>query len=106
MPQAGWPAEARMSARSLALFAILVVAALHVQVGTGAPALPALLGPQTEQTQPPAGFKRCGDPNLVLVFLNPDLKPDPKDQLIHASGTFFIQFQARGDDALKVEKFT
>jgi hypothetical protein len=65
--------------------------------------LPSLTAVQ--QSQAPAGFKRCGDPNLVLVFLNPDLRP-AEDGYIHASGTFFIQFQARGESALKIEKFT
>ena len=63
-------------------------------------ALPGLLG--AAEAQNPDGFERCGDPELVLVFLNPDLKVQ-EDGYVHASGTFFIQFQARGERAFDVE---
>ncbi len=48
---------------------------------------------------------RCGTEDLVLVFLNPDLDIR-EDGFVHASGTFFIQFQARGPVAEQIEKFT
>ena len=47
-------------------------------------------------------FQKCGDPELTLVFMNPDLQPQD-DGYVHASGTFFIQFQARGEAALSIE---
>lgn len=47
-------------------------------------------------------FEKCGDPELTLVFMNPDLQPQ-EDGYVHASGTFFIQFQARGEKALEIE---
>ena len=48
------------------------------------------------------GFQKCGDPELTLVFMNPDLRVRD-DGYLHASGTFFIQFQARGEAALTIE---
>ncbi|MCA1812827.1 MAG: hypothetical protein LC624_02615 [Halobacteriales archaeon] len=93
-----------MAARPLALLAALLLLA-SVMPALAQPALPSLAPTQT-LAGAPSGFKRCGDENLVLVFLNPDLTPHPDDNLIHATGTFFIQFQARGDRALQVEKFT
>lgn len=48
------------------------------------------------------GFQRCGDPELTLVFMNPDLQMQ-SDGYVHTSGSFFIQFQARGERALDVE---
>ena len=48
------------------------------------------------------GFEKCGDTELTLVFLNPDLGLQ-SDGYVHASGTFFIQFQARGEPALTIE---
>ena len=56
----------------------------------------------TSAAQNPAGFKRCGDPELSLVFMNPDLETQP-DGYVHASGSFFIQFQARGEKAFDIE---
>ena len=50
------------------------------------------------------GFERCGDDGLVLVFMNPDLKMQD-DGFVHASGSFFIQFQARGEKAFDIETF-
>lgn len=47
-------------------------------------------------------FLKCGDPDLTLVFLNRDLQPHD-DGYVHASGSFFIQFQARGDRAFDIE---
>ncbi len=49
------------------------------------------------------GFKSCGDGSLILIFKNPDLVVQP-DGLIHATGWFFIQFQAIGDRALDITK--
>lgn len=46
-------------------------------------------------------FEKCGDPDLTLVFMNPDLRSG-EDGYVHASGTFFIQFQARGDKAFDI----
>lgn len=63
-------------------------------------AAPALAGIAAAQN--PEGFKRCGDPNLTLVFMNPDLKMQD-DGYVHASGSFFIQFQARGEKAFDIE---
>ncbi|HWG91116.1 MAG TPA: hypothetical protein VNZ52_09755 [Candidatus Thermoplasmatota archaeon] len=54
--------------------------------------------------QAPTGFEKCGA-DIVLVFKNPDLQPKP-DGFVHASGYFFIQFQAIGERALEIEKFT
>jgi hypothetical protein len=70
-------------------------------------AAPLGVPPAEAQAPPdvPSGFQRCGDPNLVLVFMNPDLQA-ADDGRIHASGTFFIQFQARGEVALSIETFT
>ena len=47
-------------------------------------------------------FSKCGDPELTLVFMNPDLQPK-EGGYVHASGTFFIQFQARGEKAFDIE---
>lgn len=44
-------------------------------------------------------FGHCGD--ISLVFMNPDLRPRD-DGYVHASGTFFIQFQAIGPNAASV----
>lgn len=44
----------------------------------------------------------CGDIDLIL--LNPDLQPG-SDGFIRASGQFFIQFQAIGDQADQIETF-
>lgn len=48
------------------------------------------------------GFQKCGDPELTLVFMNPDLRPQ-EDGYMHVSGIFFIQFQARGEKAFDIE---
>jgi hypothetical protein len=58
-------------------------------------ALPALAA----QAQQP--FPQCGA--VSLIFMNPDLRPRD-DGYVHASGTFFIQFQAIGDRAAEVAK--
>lgn len=58
--------------------------------------------PAAAQEELPPGFKRCGDGDLVLVFMNPDLMPG-EDGFIHAGGSFFIQFQARGEQAFDIE---
>lgn len=49
------------------------------------------------------GFHSCGE-EIALVFLNPDLRVQ-SDGYVHASGFFFIQFQAIGEKALEIEKF-
>lgn len=46
-------------------------------------------------------FEKCGDPELTLVFMNPDLRAK-SDGYVHASGSFFIQFQARGESAFDI----
>lgn len=52
----------------------------------------------------------CDDPNigccgdLTLILLNPDLQPR-NDGFIHASGNFFVQFQAIGEQADQIETF-
>lgn len=46
---------------------------------------------------------QCGD--LKLVFLNPDLQEN-EDNVIEASGTFFIQFQAVGEKAEEITRFS
>lgn len=58
----------------------------------------------TTAAQPSQGFEKCGE-DIVLVFKNPDLQPR-EDGKVHASGWFFIQFQAIGERALEIEKFT
>lgn len=60
--------------------------------------------PSTVQAQTSSGFEKCGE-DIVLVFKNPDLRPR-EDGKIHASGWFFIQFQAIGDKAMEIQKFT
>ncbi|HEX2022039.1 MAG TPA: hypothetical protein VHH36_04955 [Candidatus Thermoplasmatota archaeon] len=66
-------------------------------------ALAALVAPApAAQAQSSQGFERCGDPELTLVFMNDDLDVQ-SDGFVHASGTFFIQFQARGERAFDVE---
>jgi len=47
-------------------------------------------------------FPGCGD--IELVFRNPDLRPDAQG-FIHASGQFFIQFQAIGANADQIATF-
>lgn len=49
-----------------------------------------------------SGTHTCGD--VQLVFRNPDLVPDSTG-LIHASGKFFIQFQAIGAKADEIKAF-
>lgn len=49
------------------------------------------------------GFHSCGA-EIALVFLNPDLRVQD-DGYVHASGFFFIQFQAIGEKAIEIEKF-
>ena len=56
------------------------------------------------QAQGADGFQKCGDAGLTLVFMNPDLKVQ-QDGFVHASGMFFIQFQARGEKAFDIETF-
>ena len=60
----------------------------------------AFLAPAAGQSS--EGWGRCGDPALTLVFMNRDLQTQP-DGYVHASGTFFIQFQARGEKAFDIE---
>lgn len=76
------------------LLATLALSALAVAFAPSASA----------QAPDPATFESCGsNDELVLVFMNPDLgKRD--DGYVHASGRFFIQFQARGPKALEIEK--
>ncbi|HET6404620.1 MAG TPA: hypothetical protein VFH78_08225 [Candidatus Thermoplasmatota archaeon] len=59
------------------------------------------LAPATAQSSQDM-FSKCGDPDLTLVFMNPDLRAK-EDGYVHASGTFFIQFQARGERAFDIE---
>lgn len=61
-----------------------------------------LAGPAAAQGT--EGFERCGDEGLALVFMNPDLEVQD-DGFVHASGSFFIQFQARGERAFDIETF-
>ncbi|MGB1697145.1 MAG: hypothetical protein ACPHK8_01950 [Thermoplasmatota archaeon] len=49
-----------------------------------------------------AQIRNCGD--IDILFLNPDLQPG-SDNKIHASGDFFAQFQAIGDQADQIETF-
>lgn len=58
--------------------------------------------PAADAQANPGGFQRCGDKDLVLVFMNQDLNVQP-DGFVHASGTFFIQFQARGPKAMAID---
>jgi len=48
---------------------------------------------------------QCGDEGITLVLRNPDLQVQ-EDGLIHASGWFFIQFQAVGPNADRVSHIT
>lgn len=50
-----------------------------------------------------AQFPSCGE--MELVFRNPDLQPDDRDGKVHASGQFFIQFQAVGAQADDIAVF-
>lgn len=64
--------------------------------------LAALLAPPAFAQSDAEGFEKCGDPGLTLVFMNPDLKVQ-SDGYVRASGSFFIQFQARGEAAFDIE---
>lgn len=64
----------------------------------------ALLPAPVALAQGTDGFQRCGDAELALVFMNPDLEVQD-DGFVHASGSFFIQFQARGERAFDIETF-
>ncbi len=80
------------------VFAAVAVGLLIVLAGSAA-------AQGTPPTKAEGGWYRCGSEDIALVFLNPDLQIQP-DGWVHASGTFFIQFQARGERALEIEKFT
>lgn len=73
-----------------------------VATGAFAAVLLALAGPASAQSTD--GFERCGAEDLALVFMNPDLGVQD-DGFVHASGMFFIQFQARGEKAFDIETF-
>lgn len=47
--------------------------------------------------------QQCGD--MTLVFLNPDLQEDSSG-MVHAQGRFFIQFQAVGETADEITRFS
>lgn len=80
----------RLRTLTLAAFTILLTAAIP---------------PAEAQTQQPQGFKACGiTDELVLVFLNPDLSKIDESGYGHASGKFFVQFQARGPKAMEIDK--
>jgi hypothetical protein len=63
--------------------------------------LVALVAAPFVAAQAPQPFPQCG--SVTLIFMNPDLRPRD-DGFVHASGTFFIQFQAIGDTAADVAK--
>lgn len=68
------------------------------------PLLLALAGGAVEAVEAQApGTHQCGD--ILLVFRNPDLQPDPATGFIQASGKFFIQFQAIGARADDIKVF-
>lgn len=66
--------------------------------GPGDEAVPESWHPWTSKAH-----AQCG--KLKLVFRNPDLQEDA-DGVVHASGTFFIQFQAVGPGAADVTRFS
>lgn len=83
--------------RTILLAAVVALSTVAVLAPSGA-----------SQGEAPGGFTFCNAPgyeDLALVFLNPDLLP-AEDGLVHASGQFFIQFQARGAKALEIDRLT
>lgn len=79
-----------LMAAVLALVAMAGLAAMPAQAQTG----------QQICDHPDIGC--CGE--LSLVLLNPDLQPRD-DGFIDASGNFFVQFQAIGEEADRIETF-